>query len=446
MSKLSEIILSVIVLTITLSSCGNIDNRRSESTINYASSCEISSSLQDTNNGLDTDDPYVSSSNYDEPVEYLESAQKWINLIDNPEEVILSGQEIKKRNEAIRDRTNTLVDICGYGKSVTRDEIYKTLNNQKTDILPLYDRYGGEFKEEEYLRILDNRGIEMTEDFKPWRAVVSSRANLRSLPYKDELYSSKDDKCDVLQLTELRVGTPIWALHPSVDGKFFYVRSYNYEGWVDSECIALTENEEMWIEFAEPDRFVVVVSSMITVNGEKYDMGARIPIMEKKGNEYLIITPLRDAGGMLEFAACKVSSSDVHEGYLQYTYASVLNQAFKYEGTKYGWGGLNDGVDCSSFILNVFSTFGFVFPRDTVEQERSIGSPTSTMYMSQKDISNIFINSRAPIVIYYPEHTMLYIGNEEGKYSFIHAPKVGGSVCVAEKNNFKGVKYINIID
>ena len=59
---------------------------------------------------------------------------------------------------------------------------------------------------------------------------------------------------------------------------------------------------------------------------------------------------------------------DVHQGYLDFTQAGIITQAFKCLGDRYGWGGMLKSPDCSAYALNVYRCFGLNIPRNTTWQ------------------------------------------------------------------------------
>ena len=67
--------------------------------------------------------------------------------------------------------------------------------------------------------------------------------------------------------------------------------------------------------------------------------------------------------------------ADVSVGYLPYTRAHILRQAFKMLGENYGWGGQREGRDCSSFIMDIYNVFGIRSPRNADQQEKIPGQP-----------------------------------------------------------------------
>lgn len=69
--------------------------------------------------------------------------------------------------------------------------------------------------------------------------------------------------------------------------------------------------------------------------------------------------PVRTKEGKLqEEKVVLAANASLHEGYLPYTTNNIIRSAFKFYDSVYGWGGLQQSVDCSSFISNAYRTVG----------------------------------------------------------------------------------------
>lgn len=100
---------------------------------------------------------------------------------------------------------------------------------------------------------------------------------------------------------------------------------------------------------------------------------------------------------------------------------AVIEEAFKYLGTPYVWGGTTpSGFDCSGFTKYIYSKFGINLPRVSQSQQN---------FGQQIPISDI----KPGDLIFngYPAyHVSIYIGN--GQY--IHAPQTGDVVKISTAN------------
>ena len=54
----------------------------------------------------------------------------------------------------------------------------------------------------------------------------------------------------------------------------------------------------------------------------------------------------------------------------------------------------------SSYVLSVFKTFGFVFPRNTGQQNGSVGNITNTEAMSEAEKLSVLAEADSPVLLY----------------------------------------------
>ena len=54
------------------------------------------------------------------------------------------------------------------------------------------------------------------------------------------------------------------------------------------------------------------------------------------------------------------------EGRLPLTQNNMVRLAFSALGTEYGWGGANEGMDCSSYVQNIYRAMGLDLPHDVL--------------------------------------------------------------------------------
>lgn len=238
------------------------------------------------------------------------------------------------------------------------------------------------------------------------------------------LWSSADG---IEPLTAIYVGEPLVILEKK--GTWYRICCVYYEGWINSEAVALCDKKE-WTQSAgykriygltsdditcnNPD-FIIVTGDYITLphiselSGLRLDMGV---VLELDTNSeycgmyynYIVKVPSRTPDGYLEYITTGIPiSEDVHAGYLDYTGANVLRQAFKTLGNVYGWAGSLYSRDCSSLVMDVHRCFGIIMPRDVsgqmlVSEVRSCDSEEIVKSLKPGDILG------------FPGHTMIYTG------------------------------------
>ncbi|HYH01527.1 MAG TPA: NlpC/P60 family protein, partial [Bacillota bacterium] len=111
----------------------------------------------------------------------------------------------------------------------------------------------------------------------------------------------------------------------------------------------------------------------------------------------------------------------VSRGYLPYTRANILKQAFKLYGQPYDWGGLHDSVDCSGFIMDIYRCFGLAMPRNSGQQAALPGPELRLESLSTDQRMNQLQQLAPGALLNLPGHVMMYLGETAGSPYIIHA-------------------------
>lgn len=386
-----------------------------------------------------------------EPVVYPEyertipaEAMEWIGWYEDTygkgraDSVLLNRMEINNLNRKMRDNTPNMRDMSALPATMSGKEVLDLIHRYE---LPADERYvDGHTLITDDIRgeIQRNRALDMVpENVDVRRGVVTERCNLKGFPTDKTFHKPGDPHYDGIQETELIASFPAAVLHTSADGKFVFVLSYFYSGWVPAKNIAFCTDEEYRL-FAAPEDYVTILSKTADCAGVRYDMGAVLPYVTEDAETYTVCVPKRsDDTGKMYLEEAVVSKADAVRGSLDFTMENYYRQAFLYLGTYYGWGGSSGGVDCSGFVCAVFRTFGIYLPRNTGEQSRHAG----TILSLKDNPSGVLDTVRKPAAVYRPGHVMLYLGKKNGTHYIIHAPQGGEQVCVAELSmaNLTGV-------
>jgi len=153
-------------------------------------------------------------------------------------------------------------------------------------------------------------------------------------------------------------------------------------------------------------------------------MGTILPIAEKTESAYIIWTAIRGRGGAALLRKAYISrKSDVTEGFLPFTQRHIIRQAFKLLGTRYGWGGMYNGRDCSALVQDIFLSMGVDMPRDS-KQQAFVGTPLGHFEpFRSPEAKAAAIRSGIPglTLMRMPLHMMLYLGEVNGQFYAIHS-------------------------
>ncbi len=347
------------------------------------------------------------------------------------DEIILTPAEIGDYNRGIANSCPTVVDMTEVPEKYTGEEILAMIKKYPMPVGDKFDRNSGHIKPEKKAEIIENTAPESIESEVEVRlGVVTDRCDLKGFPTRLGFYEQNDPNFyySAIQETELVAGFPVFILHESRDGEFLFVQSYYYAGWVEKSKIAETDRET-YLAFAHPEKYITVTDPAVTVDGATLSMGCRLPYVSEDEENFHALLP-KSNDGKLETAEVSILKANSTYGFLPYTMKNYYNQAFKYLGTMYGWGGADGGVDCSGFVCSVFRSFGIYLPRNAGEQEKySGGEAVELGGLSPADMSSRLSKITRPATIHRKGHVMLYLGEYEGAQYIIHSPQGGESVC-----------------
>lgn len=362
-------------------------------------------------------------------------AAEWIGLFGEKScEILLTEAEIAAYNRRVIENCPTVVDITDPPETMSgqtvRDMIFRCS-------VPDGDRYtrSGEYITSAMRQTIEARRQNVPDTVEVRLGIVTNRCDLKSVPTSVGFYAYGDGHYSAIQETELITGFPVWILHESGDGEFFFVQSYYYAGWIPSDAVGICSREE-FSELADVrgKHFVTVTAPRLDVNGTRLDMGAVLPYLSEDESVFRVSLPSRDENGRLTMREERLAKSDSVLGSLPYTAENVINQAFAFLGTPYGWGGADGNVDCSGFICAVFRCFGMYLPRNTGEQSRYNGEIVNLAGLPANQKYAEFAALAHPSTVHWTGHVMLYLGEKNGSHYVIHAPQGGETVTVMPLN------------
>lgn len=273
--------------------------------------------------------------------------------------------------------------------------------------------------------------------------LVVERADLRRLPSRQRVFERGGSvDIDRLQESALFPGTPVAVLHESRDSQWLFVQSDDYAAWIRAEAVAIAPRAEVMRYADRQPRRIITGSQVRTVfqpdsaavSETVLDMGSSFPLLadwplSKPVNgqgslgAWVVELPLRDATGVLHFKPALIpKSADTAPAPLPASRHSVIRQAFKFQGERYGWGHGYHGRDCSGFVSEVYRSMGIRMPRNTGDQQRSRSFeriafdpelPTSQRIARLKAL-------QAGDLVYIPGHVMLVVGHDRHGPWVIH--------------------------
>lgn len=153
--------------------------------------------------------------------------------------------------------------------------------------------------------------------------------------------------------------------------------------------------------------------------------GERFPIEKHTLLPYLAVSPgLAVVASKRAFHAAPVSA-DLVSTRRPVTRRSLLETAFGFLDSPYGYGGLGAGRDCSRLMLDLFESFGLELPRYSGWQARA-GTFTIEVADVQDARDKLALADAAlrhgVVLLHFPGHIMLYLGHDaRGVPMVLHA-------------------------
>jgi len=361
-------------------------------------------------------------------------ADFWSAKLSTSRQLILDPAGIAAFNRAIYAALpQAVVDLDAFPDTVGRASLRQWL---AADRLPRgQERYsdGTLLTTGFYDRLEQNLNLQSIRETNSvaWGFTVR-RSDLRTFP-TDEAASEDDesDAFDLFQETAVNIAEPLAVLHRSSDAQWLYVQLVNYRGWLKAENVALAPSRQEW-QLRRAKAFVVITGTKVAprdaVMGKpvadwRAGMGAKLPFIGREKDGYQVEIPQRsDHGAVVWQKAWIHGKADVSVGYLPYTRANILRQAFKMLGENYGWGGLGEGRDCSSFIMDIYNVFGILAPRNADQQEAVPGQRIALRGIADAATRYALLDRADPgATLHMRNHVMMYLGTHGGKHYAIHS-------------------------
>lgn len=354
------------------------------------------------------------------------TADYWTEHNPDGDKIVLNAAGVDAFNKKVVAASPTVYNMADYPKKISGKTVAGYIGGHMDLSDDLYRE--GKLVSNNYKNILRSQtntsAIPATVDVH--YGVTVKRSNVRNLPTGEGLFFYASDRnFDALQETALDPGEAVAILHTSANGYFYYVQAYNYRGWISKFDVAESDRST-WLRYAAPKSFLTVIGKeyVLKADGAQvlFQQGSRLQLADKKGSAYTVKVPVRGKDGkLLEEKVVVAVNSSLHEGYLPYTTNNIIKSAFKFYGSVYGWGGLRNSVDCSSFISNVYRTVGIFLPRNADEQETSAGIHKKMGNMNSVQRANI-VKSLAPgSTLHMDGHVMLYLGSSNEVPYAIHS-------------------------
>ncbi|MBQ9364713.1 MAG: SH3 domain-containing protein [Schwartzia sp.] len=351
----------------------------------------------------------------------LGSAEYWTRR--NPDgEKIMSEGELAAVRETMQEKSDLLADMANYPDAVTGDDIREKIASAREGIAyynmeELYGRGGAPVPEESVRRADDNCALDEVPERASVRfAFPAKKAHIRYLPESSPWYEDAYDwTYDLLQGFTANAGEPLAVLAESRDKKFCFVEARQHVGWVDARELIFVPRDQ-WMKYAAPEHFLVITANRkeIEAGGSvlTFRMGDRLPLIRLEPLEdgtWLVSVPT----ALAEVPVRVPVDDTVHKGWLPCSENNLIRQSFRFLGDIFGWGGMQESVDCSLFTACVYRSVGIELPTDSVDQQLAMPWSVELEGMGAEE-KLAFIKTLHPgDTLYADGHAMMYLGRDD---------------------------------
>jgi len=326
----------------------------------------------------------------------------WIKRMKNPDEIILSADQIEKMNKNYQMRINSQDPFKGVpveripkiiqwwpGFSLRFTDLHSLSPNAVADTVKA--RISAEIK---YLRsqvYANNLAIPYSSgqinDFENEMAfgkiktsinvrdgITVRPARLRNIPSMPEQPGNTQSgkmRWDLWNIGIEKIGKPVMVLHFSLSGEYMFVFCEEGYGWLRCEDVAFVDKNKI-DEYVNARDYVVATADRVPFYSDEscicasgwFGMGTRLPLV-LKSNHRMIKVPVRKLNGQFttETAWLK-ENNDVHVGFLPYTRRNIVETAFKLLDKPYDWSGAWFGRQHETTYRDIFACFGFNLPNN----------------------------------------------------------------------------------
>ncbi|MEA3490683.1 MAG: SH3 domain-containing protein [Campylobacterota bacterium] len=264
------------------------------------------------------------------------------------------------------------------------------------------------------------------------RGITTKHVNLRALPtsrpfYNDPKKTGEGFPFDYNQNSSYHINTPLYISHYSIDRKWAYVRGSATYGWLPISSMAVVDTK--FIKKFKNNHYAVVIRDDLKLYKDKkylslVKLGAIFPVIkspvEKKAKAYLFA--IRGEGGKAILQYTTVAKAGlIAKKPIAMSSKNVTMISKQFYNEPYGWGGLLQTRDCSSFTKDYFAPFGIFLRRNSSKQAKD-GKYSNIKGIPKEKKKRTIITKAKPFqsMLYVPGHIVLYLGQYRGEPVIMH--------------------------
>lgn len=340
----------------------------------------------------------------------MQTAAYWVERLPREEAsaVLMSPEEIRVHNDALVEMEGARPAIVDLRRPFTREQALTTVSDRCAYVLGRVKT--GEFRVEDPAARPNLKRAGAQLRYEPNLRVALEDISIRCAPFAGATISTVGDaRFDRNCCSVARAGEPVEVIG-DLGGGWSLARTGYAVGFVPVDAPLsppLDEKERaLWLE---GDAVMLAEETAFgsKKNAVTLSSGAKLPLCGKD-------------------KICVAHKDGVHRRPIPkkvavplprpLTRRAFLEEAFRYIGSPYGWGGQNGGRDCSRLVLDVMRAFGLELPRVSSAQSESglyrVEVPAEATTKERLGLLDAAF-ARGITLIHFPGHIMIYLGRDE---------------------------------
>ena len=334
------------------------------------------------------------------------------------------------------------------------DKYFKPWNSSKVSYSRSEAMWGQSYK---YKKVyLENHNLATAEWFdkqinnsnfdaynlSPKKAITLENVNVRVLPtnsvmFYDPKTPGEGFPFDYNQNSALKINTPIIVSHLSKDRAWAFIESGIVGGWVEIKNIAFVDDK--FIKEFKTSNYYVTVKEKFPIYEPIFREYVKVgTIFPKEKDNYLIAKKDDNANAIISHI--QLNPNEIEAMPVLYNSENRIKILTELLNEPYGWGGLLNNRDCSSFTQDFFAPFGKFLHRNSKSQTTN-GKLLDVSQLSLEEKKDYIKKHGVPFstLVYLKGHIMLYVGVKNNEPLVVH------NIWSVRLKNSSGEKYRHII-
>lgn len=255
------------------------------------------------------------------------------------------------------------------------------------------------------------------------KAITLKNTNIRVLPTNSVMFYNPNTPgegfpFDYNQNSLIKINTPILVSHLSKDRAWAYIESSIAGGWIEIADLAFVSEE--FIKEFKTSNYYVSIKEKFPIYDPIFREYVKVATIFPKKNDKFIIAK-NDGNQNANISYINLQEDEVEAMPIAFTKENRVKLINQFLDEPYGWGGLLNNRDCSSFTQDYFAPFGKFLQRNSRAQTTA-GEFLDVSKLTLDEKKEFIKEKGVPFstLVYLRGHVMLYVGIKDDEPLVVH--------------------------